>query len=120
MKKKLLFFIVLELICRTPSFATATKVDLSYDHSHDITKGHPYVIPTVTTDDDDVTIKCDSTIYDVDVVIRDQFGNVMHHSTQVIGPNETVIRIPDTGDEREKATIDLYYDKKHLTGYLDD
>lgn len=103
-----------------PAFSTATKVNLNYDHSHDVTKGHPHAIPTVTAEDDEVTIKCDSTIYNVDVIIRDQFGNVMHHSTQVVSPNETVISVPDFGDGSEKATIELYYDRKHLSGYFDE
>ena len=81
---------------------------------------HNSCIPTVTTDGDDVTITCDSTIYNVDVVISDQYGNVMHQSTQTITPMESTIFVPDTGDGSEKTTIDLYYDDKHLKGYFDE
>ena len=121
MKKKLCNLLYLVLFCVMPIFANKTEVYLSYDHSQDYTKGHPHAIPTVTSDDDDVTIKCDSTLYNVDVVIKDQYGNVMHHSIQVIGPDGTAIYIQeDTNGEREKTTIELYYDRKHLSGYFDE
>ena len=56
----------------------------------------------------------------VDVVISDQYGNVMHQSTQTITPMESTIFVPDMGDGSEKTTIDLYYDDKHLKGYFED
>ena len=90
---------------------------------HDI-KGQPPPhnsgIPIVESDGDDVTIKSDSTIYNVDIVIRDQFGNIMHHSTQDIGPMETTISVPDADGFSEKATIDIYYDRRHLSGNFDE
>ena len=76
-------------------------------------------IPIVDSDGDDITIKSDSTIYNVDVVIRDQFGNVMHHSTQNIGPMETTISVQDYDDGTEKMTIDIYYEERHLCGYFE-
>ena len=80
---------------------------------------HNSCIPTVSTDGDDVVIKCDSTLYNVDVIISDQYGNVMHQSTQTITPMESTIFVPDTGDGNEKTSIDLYYDDKHLKGYFE-
>lgn len=77
-------------------------------------------IPNVQEDGDDVTITCDSIINNVDVVIRDQYGNVMHQSTLTIGPNETTLYVPSTDGDSEKTTIDLYYDRKHLSGYFDE
>lgn len=56
---------------------------------------HPHVIPTVTSDNNDVNISCDSTLYDVEVVIRDQYGNIMHRSTQTIDPTGTVSLFKD-------------------------
>ena len=75
--------------------------------------------PNISYDGDEVTITCDSTIYNVDVVISDQYGNVMHQSTQTITPMESTIFVPDTGDGTEKTSIDLYYDDKHLKGYFE-
>ena len=76
--------------------------------------------PIVNHDGDDVTIRCDSTINDVDIVIRDQYGTVMHQSTQTIGPDETSLYVPDVEGDSEKTTIDLYYDNKHLSGYFEE
>ena len=50
--------------------------------------------------------------------VKDQYGNVMHQSTQTVGSEGTVIYVPDTGGDSEKTTIDLYYDRKHLSGYF--
>ena len=81
---------------------------------------HNSGVPIVNHDGDDVNIRCDSTINDVDIVIRDQYGAVMHQSTQTIGPNETTIYVPSTDGDCEKTTIDLYYDRKHLSGYFEE
>lgn len=98
----------------------AGPVDLSYDdRNKDFGMGHRYSIPTVSTDGDEITIKSDSTIYNVDIVIRDQLGNVIHHSTQNIGPIGTTISVPNYVDGTGMATIDIYYDEKHLSGYLE-
>lgn len=119
--KKFIYAVFLFLTGLTnPSYATVGNVELSYDHSQTVKTGHPHVIPMVTSDDDDVTIKCDSTLYNVDVIIRDQYGNVMHHSTQTIGPDETIIYVPSMDGNSEKTTIDLYYDRKHLSGNFDE
>lgn len=109
---------------RTLTALLAVLITLSINSKTQITmydiKGHtpPHNsgIPIVDSDGDDITIKSDSTIYNVDIVIRDQFGNVMHHSTQNIGPMGTTISVPDYGEWTEKMTIDIYYDEKHLSG----
>ena len=92
----------------------ADNVELTNDHREDVKYGHQYVV--VSYDGDDVTIKSDSTITDMTVVIRDQYGNVMHQSTQTVGPAETTLYVPDTDGDSEKTTIDLYYDRRHLSG----
>ena len=80
---------------------------------------HPHVIPTVTSENDDVTISSDSTIYNVDIIIKDQYGQVLHQSTQTIDPTGTVVSVPNYGSDSEKTTIDLYYDRQHLCGYFE-
>ena len=110
---------VVSMMFALSAVSQTSKVEWRNGDDLDIKVGHPHAIPTVTSDDDDVTIKCDSTLYNVDVVIKDQYGNVLHHSTQVIGPEGTTIYIPkDMDGERDKTTIDLYYDRKHLSGYF--
>lgn len=95
------------------TFADNTEVDLSIDYKGCMDSGHPCGHPSVSYDDDEITIKSDSTIYDVGVVVKDQYGNVMHQSTQTVGSEGTVIYVPDTGGDSEKTTIDLYYDEQY-------
>lgn len=121
MGKRKTFIVAMSMMFALSATSQTSKVEWRNGDDLDIKVGHPHAIPTVTSDDDDVTIKCDSTLYNVDVVIKDQYGNVMHHSIQVIGPDGTTIYIPeDTNGEREKTTIELYYDRKHLSGYFDE
>lgn len=86
-------------------------VQLTDVHHPGNDSGHPCGHPSVSYDDDEITIKSDSTIYDVGVVVKDQYGNVMHQSTQTVGSEGTVIYVPDTDGDSEKTTIDLYYDE---------
>ena len=119
MKEKLFILICASLFCGIPTFADNKDV-VFHDHGFDWHSGHPNVVPKVSTDGDDINIRCDSTINDVDIVIRDQYGAVMYQSTQTIGPNETTIYVPSTDGDSEKTTIDLYYDRKHLSGYFEE
>lgn len=102
------------------AYCNKSSVELTYDNTTTIKHGHPQAIPIVEEDDDEVIFKCDSVLYDVDVVIRDQFGNVMHRSMLTIGPDETTIYVPNSTGDSEKTTIDLYYDRKHLSGYFNE
>lgn len=112
---------------RTLTALLAMLITLSINSKTQITmydiKGHtpPHNsgIPIVDSDGDEIIIKSDSTIYNVDIVIRDQFGNVIHHSTQNIGPMETTISVQDYDDGTEKMTIDIYYEERHLCGYFE-
>lgn len=115
MKKS--FILTLGLFVAT---AMTAKTEVSMYDLHGKPAGHNSCIPIVNSDGDDITIKSDSTIYNVDIVIRDQFRNVMHQSTQTIGPMETTISVPDSDGFSEKTTIDLYYDRKHLSGSFDE
>ena len=114
-KHYLITFCSILLYCMS-LHAQKTEVQLSNNHGTDVKMGHDLVIPVINVDGDEVTVSCDSVINNVDIVIRDQFGNVMHQSTQTITPMESTIFVPDTGDGSEKCTIDLYYDRRHLSG----
>ena len=120
MKKEFILFFASCLLCTTSLYGQKVNVELVYDHTTTVKDGHPHAVPNVTSDGDDVNLTCDSLINNVDVVIRDQYGNVMHQSTQTIGPNETTLYVPSTDGDSEKTTIDLYYDRKHLSGYFDE
>ena len=120
MNKRKSIVLLISMFAIMPSMADKSDVELNYDHTIVVKYGHPNVVPKVSTDGDDVNIRCDSTINDVDIVIRDQYGTVMHQSTQTIGPNETTIYVPSMDGDSEKTTIDLYYDRKHLSGYFEE
>lgn len=119
--KKSIFLCVCMFAISGLTYAAPTEVEL-VDKGHYIPNedGPRSGKPIVNHDGDDVNIRCDSTINDVDIVIRDQYGAVMHQSTQTIGPNETTIYVPSTDGDCEKTTIDLYYDRKHLSGYFEE
>ena len=53
MAKKPFLILIAGLLCLS---AFGQKDVIIIDHGTDITKGHPYVIPNVTYDGDDVTI----------------------------------------------------------------
>ncbi len=119
--KKSIFLCVCMFAISGLTYAAPTEVEL-VDKGHYIPNedGPRSGKPIVNHDGDDVNIRCDSTINDVDIVIRDQYGAVMYQSTQTIGPNETTIYVPSTDGDSEKTTIDLYYDRKHLSGYFEE
>lgn len=119
MKKFALILCLVSFTCGASLFAHQSDVELTDIHDRDLSMGHDCEIPTVRHDGDDIVIKCDSTIYNVDIIIRDQYGMVMYQSTMSLSPTETLFYVPDTGNDREKTTIDLYYDKKHLVGYFE-
>ena len=73
-------------------------------------------VPIVFPKEDGITIKSDTLLSDAEIVIRDQFGNVIHHSVENIGPMETTIFVPEDDGFNKKATIDLYYDRRRFCG----
>lgn len=110
-KRKQILAIVLCGFCFSSSYGYKDDVVLNIDYNKEVDSGHPCGHPSVSYDDDEITIKSDSTIYDVGVVVKDQYGNVMHQSTQTVGSEGIVIYVPDTGGDSEKTTINLYYDE---------
>ena len=110
-KRKQILAIVFCGFCFSSSYGYKDDVVLNIDYNKEVDSGHPCGHPSVSYDDDEITIKSDSTIYDVGVVVKDQYGNVMHQSTQTVGSEGIVIYVPDTGGDSEKTTIDLYYDE---------
>lgn len=117
--KRTNLFIIFAALCSCWSKAAAENrnVDLSIDYTGTIGKGHPCAHPTVTYDDDEITIKSDSTINDLTVVVRDQYGQVLNASTITVSQDGTIIYVPSNGDS-EKTTIDLYYKREHAKGYF--
>ena len=114
-------FIIAMLVLYGTAYSAPKDVELVSKDGTIYNPGGPHSgIPIVSSDGDDVTIKSDSTIIDMTVVIRDQYGNVMHQSTQTVGPAETTLYVPNTDGDSEKTTIDLYYDRRHLSGTFEE
>ena len=117
MKKSVIIFFA--MFCNLCIHAQQGKnVELTSPDSPPWGAEHRTDKPNVSYDGDEVTITCDSTIYNVDVVISDQYGNVMHQSANTVDPAGVVIYSHSNGDS-EKTSIDLYYDDKHLKGYFE-
>lgn len=89
---KQIIFILLSLVLLTKlNIVNAQPKTVTLVSERDVihnSNGPHSGIPTVFYDNDDVTISCDSVINNVDIVIRDQFGNVIYQSAQTITPME--------------------------------
>lgn len=111
MKKKLITLLVRSFELSIEAQSTVKLHDLGRT-----TLAHNNIVPTVTSYEDEITIKSDTLLNDAEIVIRDQFGNVIHHSVENIGPMETTIFVPEDDGFNKKATIDLYYDRRRFCG----
>lgn len=92
-KSKLAIIAPFMFCCCTTLCAQQVSVDLTIDHAGGIHTSHPSAHPTVTYDDDEITIKSDSTIQDLNVVIRDQYGQVLHNSAVTVDKSGTIIMV---------------------------
>lgn len=82
------------------------------------TNGPSYEIPTVNYDKDYVSISADTLIYNVGVVIRDCYGNVIYSGKTTVNPADRRINLPQKYQGR-KYTVEIYYDDKYLYGYFE-
>ncbi|WP_288772099.1 hypothetical protein [uncultured Prevotella sp.] len=85
------------------------------DHTIPNHNGDRYVVPQVDVSGGDITIKSDTLLTDVTVIVKDQCGSIIHVSSETIDNMGTIIRVPN-GGYSEPSTIDLYYDDCHLRG----
>lgn len=109
MKKSISFLLI---FFASLTIRAQTEVTI-YDSS-----AHPGIhnseIPTVSSSEDEVIIKCDSILTNVYIVIKDERGNIIHTSTQDISSLETIICI----NSQKIGTIELYYKNNYLYGYF--
>ena len=85
------------------------------DHIIPNHNGHRYEVPQVDVSDGDITIKSDTLLTDVTVVVKDQYGSILHASSETIDNMGSTISVP-AGGFSEPSSIDLYYDDRHLRG----
>lgn len=115
MKKKFLLSLMAFVSC-TAMLAQVRTVTL---HNDDLTYDeHSYEIPTVNYDKDYVSISADTLIYNVGVVIRDCYGNVIYSGKTTVNPADKRINLPQKYQGR-KYTVEIYYDDKYLYGYFE-
>ncbi len=109
MKKAICFLLILFV---SLTIRAQTEVTIYDNSTH--SEIHNSEVPTVSSSDDGVIIKCDSTLTNVYVVIKDELDNIIHASTHNISTLGTIIGInpPKTG------TIELYYKNNYLYGYF--
>jgi hypothetical protein len=65
-------------------------------------------IPVVTYDDNTVTVTSDSLIYDAQIVIKDEYGNIVSSTQAQLSPAQTQIPLPAEYNNGT-YTIEIYY-----------
>jgi hypothetical protein len=75
-------------------------------------------IPRVTYDDTSITFSCDSTISQVDVVVKDIQGNVLIEDTISLNHTYVLYHAPESLNH-QRYLVELYFDNRYYYGYLD-
>ena len=108
------FFLILLLLM--PVFvASAQRQEISLVDVRNNSTPHNTCVPNVSSEGGDITIKSDTLLTDVTVVVKDQYGSILHASSETIDNMGTTISVP-AGGFSEPSSIDLYYDDRHLRG----
>ena len=84
----------------------------------DYGKPHRNVLP-VDYDENGVIVRSDSMLYNVEVTVKDQRGEVMNRQhLDLLPKTDNVISAPDSPD-CEKRTIEIIVDKQKYFGYFE-
>ena len=75
-------------------------------------------IPRVTYDDTSITFSCDSTISQVDVVVKDIQGNVLIEDTISLNHTYVLYHAPESLNH-QRYLVELYFDNRYYYGYFD-
>ena len=75
-------------------------------------------IPRVTYDDTSITFSCDSTISQVDVVVKDIQGNVLIEDTISLNHTYVLHHAPESLNHH-RYLVELYFDNRYYYGYFD-
>lgn len=115
MKKQILFLFVVLFYAAVLHAQSFTVSLVEVDHTIPNHNGSRYEKLQVDVTDGTITIKSDTLLTDVKVVVKDQFGNIMHVSSETIDNLGTTISIHNA-DGEVPASIDLFYDDRHMSG----
>jgi hypothetical protein len=106
MKRTLLslaFMVCCSIMYGTNVTLTVYKDGIAISHN-----GHRDEIPVVTYDDNTVTVTSDSLIYDAQIVIKDESGNIVSSTQAQLSPAQTQIPLPAEYNNGT-YTIEIYY-----------
>ena len=117
MRKKILFVLVIVWSCLCVQARSGIVVLQHIDDKGNPIGGHRDVIP-VDYDDDQISIRPDTIMYQAEVIVKDQRGQVMKRQRMDLVPGlDNTMSVPDTpGSENQQVEIIL--DKKRYNGYL--
>lgn len=74
-------------------------------------------IPRVTYDDTSITFTCDSTLTEVDVVVKDIQGNVLIEDTISLNHTYVLHHLPESMGQ-QRYMVELYFDDKYYYGFF--
>ena len=118
MRKKILFVLVIVWSCLCVQARSGIVVLQHIDDKGNPIGGHRDVIP-VGYDDDQISIRPDTIMYQAEVIVKDQKGQVMNRQRMDLVPGiDNTMSVPDT-PESEKQQIEIIVDKKKYSGYLE-
>ena len=75
------------------------------------------IIPSVEYDNESINIFHSSSIDYLQVIIRDEDGNIIYNNVVAFVPPSLTLTLSDAVDEN-KYSIELIYDSIHLIGYF--
>ena len=75
-------------------------------------------IPRVTYDDTSITFTCDSTLTEVDVVVKDIQGNVLIEDTISLNHTYVLHHLPESMGQ-QRYMVELFFDDKYYYGFFD-
>ena len=117
MRKKILFVLVIVWSCLCVQARSGIVVLQHIDDKGNPIGGHRDVIP-VDYDDDQISIRPDTIMYQAEVIVKDQRGQVMKRQRMDLVPGlDNTMSVPDTPGS-EKQQVEIILDKKRYNGYL--
>ena len=115
------FYFLLLLFTLWTVTALCGEVVLQCGHIDEGWVGNPNSgtpIPRVTYDDTSITFTCDSTISQVDVVVKDIQGNVLIEDTISLNHTYVLHHMPESLNHH-RYLVELYFDNRYYYGYFD-
>lgn len=116
--KKIIPIILLMHICIS-AFSQGYYINMRNAGDDIRPKGHksPLIIPSVSYDNNIITIEHSSSIDYLQVIIRDEDGDIIYSNVVALVPPSLTLTLSDAVDEN-KYSIELIYGSVHLIGYF--